>query len=50
MDTCIFEILTAFACIANIVMLLLELYDRLKEYKHQQMTRKKVKLGKHRAS
>ena len=46
----ILEILAALASIANIVILLLELYDRLKEYRHRQMTRKKVKLGKHRAS
>ena len=35
----VLEILNALACVAGVWSLLLELYDRWREYRHQRMTR-----------
>jgi hypothetical protein len=47
----VLEILTALACIANIAMLLFELFDRWRNYTHQQTDEgEKEKPGGHQAS
>ena len=44
------EILTALASLASICLLLLELYDRWRKYKHQRMTKgEKEKTGGNRS-
>ena len=44
----VLEILNVLACIVNVVILLLELYDRWKKYRHQQMVAgEKVKPSGH---